>query len=148
MRIVCWQTILMKYHTLFFFWKLGKMLQNLSSGAVVIGALRVNQCNVSFHLSYQCNGPQPDAVSGTQTYEDLILEPDGGTHQLTLYNKGTMVCFFPLYTTWFDRKSLGWFIFMAQVRSTGLDKIFEPEIFLTISFNMFWLLKRRNTSLR
>ena len=40
MRIVFWQTILMKYHTLFFR-KLGKMLQNLSSSAVVIGALRV-----------------------------------------------------------------------------------------------------------
>ena len=32
----------MKYHTLFFFRKLGKMLQYLSSAAVVIGALRVN----------------------------------------------------------------------------------------------------------
>ena len=42
MRIVCWQTILMKYHTLFFR-KLGKMLHNLSSAAVVIGALRVNE---------------------------------------------------------------------------------------------------------
>ena len=31
---------LMKYHTLFFR-KLGKMLQNLSSAAVLIGALRV-----------------------------------------------------------------------------------------------------------
>ena len=41
MRIVCWQTILMKYHT-FFFQKLRKMSQNLSSAAVVIGALRVN----------------------------------------------------------------------------------------------------------
>ena len=40
MRIVCWQTILMKYHTLLFR-KLGKMSQNLSSAAVVIGALRV-----------------------------------------------------------------------------------------------------------
>ena len=40
MRIVCWQTILIKYHT--FFRKLGKMSQNLSSAAVVIGALRVN----------------------------------------------------------------------------------------------------------
>ena len=40
MRIVCWQTILKKYHT--FFFKLEKMLQNLSSAAVVIGALRVN----------------------------------------------------------------------------------------------------------
>ena len=35
MRIVCWQTILMKYHT-FFFWKLEKMSQNSSSAAVVI----------------------------------------------------------------------------------------------------------------
>ena len=41
MRIVCWQTILMECHTLFFR-KLGKMWQNLSSAAVVIGALRVN----------------------------------------------------------------------------------------------------------
>ena len=41
MRIVCQQTILMKYHT-YFFRKLGKMSQNLSSAAVVIGALRVN----------------------------------------------------------------------------------------------------------
>ena len=31
----------MKYHTLFFFRNLGKMLQNLSSAADVIGALRV-----------------------------------------------------------------------------------------------------------
>ena len=41
MRIVCWQTILMKYHTLFFR-NLGKMLQNLLSAAVVIGALRLS----------------------------------------------------------------------------------------------------------
>ena len=41
MRIGCWQTILMKNHTLFF-QKLGKMSENLSSAAVVIGALRVN----------------------------------------------------------------------------------------------------------
>ena len=38
MGIVCWQTILLKYHTLFFS-KIGK---DLSSAAVVIGALRVN----------------------------------------------------------------------------------------------------------
>ena len=38
MRIVCRQMTLMKYHTLFFF-KLGKMSQNLSSAAVLIGAL-------------------------------------------------------------------------------------------------------------
>ena len=40
MKIVCLHTILMKYHSLFFR-KLGKMSQNLSSAAVVIGALRV-----------------------------------------------------------------------------------------------------------
>ena len=57
---------------LIFFRKLVKTSQNLLSGAVVIGALRVNQCNVSSHLSCQCNRPQPDAVSGTQTYEDLV----------------------------------------------------------------------------
>ena len=33
MRIVCQQTILMKYHILFFFWKLGNMSQSLSSAA-------------------------------------------------------------------------------------------------------------------
>ena len=42
MKIVCWQTILMKYHTLFFR-KLRKIMQILSSAAVVIGALRVKQ---------------------------------------------------------------------------------------------------------
>ena len=42
MGIVCWQTILMKYHTLFFS-KIGKVLQILSSAAVVIGALRVKK---------------------------------------------------------------------------------------------------------
>ena len=36
------QLILMKYHSLFF-QKLGKMLQNLSSAAVVIGTLRVKK---------------------------------------------------------------------------------------------------------
>ena len=40
MRIVCWQAILMKYHTIFFS-KMGKMSLNLSSAAVFIGALRV-----------------------------------------------------------------------------------------------------------
>ena len=45
MKIVCWQTIFMKYHT-FFCQKLGKMSQNLSSAAVVIGALRVRQSNL------------------------------------------------------------------------------------------------------
>ena len=40
MRIVCWQTILMKYHDLFFR-KFGKMVKNLLSAAVMIGALRV-----------------------------------------------------------------------------------------------------------
>ena len=40
MRIVCWQTILMKYHTLFFS-KNRKYVANLSSAAVVIGVLRV-----------------------------------------------------------------------------------------------------------
>ena len=40
MKIVCWQTILMKYHILFFS-KIKKDV-NLSSAAVVIGALRVN----------------------------------------------------------------------------------------------------------
>ena len=56
MRIVCWQTILMKYHTLFFR-KLGKLSQNLSSAAVVIGALRVKSTtrnNLTFKIIFTC----------------------------------------------------------------------------------------------
>ena len=41
MKMVCLQTILMKYHPLFF-QKLEKMSQKLLSAAVMIGALRVN----------------------------------------------------------------------------------------------------------
>ena len=42
MGIACWQAILMKYRTLIFlFGKLGNVLQNLPSAAVVIGALRL-----------------------------------------------------------------------------------------------------------
>ena len=41
MRIVCWQTILIKYHTLFLA-KIRKDVANLSSPAVMIGVLRVN----------------------------------------------------------------------------------------------------------
>ena len=41
MRIICWQTIHMKYHTLFYF-RIKKMSQNLLSAAVVIGTLTVN----------------------------------------------------------------------------------------------------------
>ena len=40
MRIACWQTILMIIIP-YFFLKLGKMSQNLSSAVVMIGALRV-----------------------------------------------------------------------------------------------------------
>ena len=50
MRIVCWQTILMKNHT--FFRKSGKMSQNISSAAVVIGTLKVHFSNkLSAHSS-------------------------------------------------------------------------------------------------
>ena len=49
----------MKYHTLFLFEKLGKMPHNLSSAAVVIGALRVYMKPVKFaqiHILYiSCN---------------------------------------------------------------------------------------------
>ena len=41
MRIVCWQTILMLYHTLFLS-KIEKDVKKLSSAAVVIGALKIN----------------------------------------------------------------------------------------------------------
>ena len=45
MRIVCWQTILMEYHTLFFL-KIRKDVENLSAAAVVIGTLRVKLENL------------------------------------------------------------------------------------------------------
>ena len=49
MRIVCWQTILMKHHTLFFS-KIGKYVSpNLSSAAVVIGTFRVK-----YHAERTC----------------------------------------------------------------------------------------------
>ena len=46
MKTVCWQTILNKYT--YFFRKLGKMSQNLSSAAVVIGTLRVRLNGISY----------------------------------------------------------------------------------------------------
>ena len=46
MRIVCWQTILIKYNTVFLR-KLGKLSQTLSSAAVVIGASRVNNISAA-----------------------------------------------------------------------------------------------------
>ena len=44
MRIVCWHIIPSRGFSItpFFFGKLGKMSQNLSTAAVVIGTLRVN----------------------------------------------------------------------------------------------------------
>ena len=46
MRIVCWQTILIKYHALFSS-KIGKDAAKLLSAAVVIGALRTNmKCQI------------------------------------------------------------------------------------------------------
>ena len=53
MRIVCWQTILMKYHTLFFR-KLRKMSHNLPATAVVIGASRAKQKVVSIPKHFAC----------------------------------------------------------------------------------------------
>ena len=54
MRIVCWQMILMKHHTLFF-QKLGKMSQNMLSTVVVIGALRVGKDVAKFVVCYSCD---------------------------------------------------------------------------------------------
>ena len=57
MRIVCQQTILMKYHTLGFFWKLRKLSWNLLSAAVVIGALKVKTLKkLTFSTSFIVNG--------------------------------------------------------------------------------------------
>ena len=44
MRIACWQTILMKYHSLFLS-KIRKDVAKMSSAAVMIGALRVS-CDI------------------------------------------------------------------------------------------------------
>ena len=49
MRIVCWQTILVKCHALFC-QKLGKMSQNLSSAAVLIGTLRFSKMTMESSL--------------------------------------------------------------------------------------------------
>ena len=57
MRIVCRQTILMKFYTLFFS-IIGKDDENLLSAAVVIGALRVTTLKL---ISY-INGPAHDFV--------------------------------------------------------------------------------------
>ena len=51
MRIVCWQLILMKHHTLFFT-KIGKYVTNLLSAAVLIGALMVNK-QVQVHFVFR-----------------------------------------------------------------------------------------------
>ena len=59
MRIVCWQTILMKYHTLFFR-KFEKMSQNLSSASAAVVILRINTIrNIAFkaiELLHQLTG--------------------------------------------------------------------------------------------
>ena len=49
MRIVCWQTIVMKYQSLFFS-KLGKMSQNLSSAAFMIGTFKVSVTQATIRL--------------------------------------------------------------------------------------------------
>ena len=55
MRIVCWQTILMKYHTKFFS-KIKKMMKNLSSAAVVIGTLRVKLDSTRWSYNFKGGG--------------------------------------------------------------------------------------------
>ena len=54
MRIVCWQTILVKISYLTFCRKLGKMSQNLSSAAGVIGALMVKVKSKLHNESQHC----------------------------------------------------------------------------------------------
>ena len=54
MRIVCWQTILLKYHT-FFFSKFGKDVLKLSPAAVVIGAVRIKNIFIISYMVTQCN---------------------------------------------------------------------------------------------
>ena len=53
MRIVCWQTILMKYHSLFLS-KIRKDVENLSSAAVVIGPLKVNAYPIKIPSDLLC----------------------------------------------------------------------------------------------
>ena len=65
----------MKYHMLFC-QKLGKMSQNLSSAAVVIGALRVNPDLSSFENSVgsdQLAFGEYQASSGSKLFDTLII---------------------------------------------------------------------------
>ena len=67
-----WQTILVKYHVLFF-QKLGKMYQNFSSAAVVICALRVNEVTGTKHL--------PDKLALSQENMSSGLSPRSCSNQ-------------------------------------------------------------------
>ena len=81
MKIVCWQTILMKYHTLFFLKSL-KMSQNLSSAAVVIGKVIFYWWCESYELFYSIRlslrkrsilGFTLGCVENNKYYDDFIL---------------------------------------------------------------------------
>ena len=59
----------MKHQSLFFFRKLGKMSQNLSSAAVVIGALRVKHISLQNAVTYYSYN---NAVSDFSILYDLV----------------------------------------------------------------------------
>ena len=67
MRIACQQTILMEYHTSFFR-KLEKLFQNVSSAAVVIGALRAKAL---FSLNIEENNYPFHKLQSFQPLKDL-----------------------------------------------------------------------------
>ena len=71
MRIICWQTILMNFHTLFFR-KLGKTSKKLPSAAVLIGALRVKPNEFAF--TYQSDEPSPFIILGVSYFFQILIK--------------------------------------------------------------------------
>ena len=81
MRIVCQQTILMKNHSLFFR-KFEKMSQNLSSAAVVIGALRVIMDNCFFVATVLDDNEQAAKILAEMVHTDVNICDTSATEHL------------------------------------------------------------------
>ena len=108
MRIVCWQTIIMKHHTLFFL-KIGKMSQNLSSAAVVICVLMVKYI-------HQLSLPQSDVWKELYTgtfFKNTKLYHLAKTWIVPLWESVIVLCFVVHYfmsilvfqSSWWGRES-------------------------------------------
>ena len=90
MKIVCWQTILMNYHSLKI-QQLGKILQNLSSAAVVIDALKVNV--IYFPMFYFIK-----TLQKVFTYISLTPSAYADCSQTVSLLKNSLKCFPPKHT--------------------------------------------------